>query len=118
MSSHRSVLKCQLRAALSLEIIYKHHQTDIKTLRKLFNDFAIPLSSARSFPPPPTVKSGGKNQIHLILEAGHGSIVEDDLVVQPNVHFRGEHGVPIGVGVLVKPDLIISGIKMDFLNFD
>ena len=41
---------------------------------------------SESPPPPPAVKGCWKDKIQLILEVGHGAIIEDDLVIQPDIH--------------------------------
>jgi hypothetical protein len=78
-------------------------------------------STARvsEFPPPHSAVEGDwKNKIQLILEVGHGVIIEDDLVIQPDIHLRGIAGFPVEFSVSEIPDLIIGGVQMSFLNFD
>jgi len=64
----------------------------------------------------PAVEDSRKYQIYLVLEAGHGMVVENDLVVPSNIHFGSETGIPIEIGVLVVSDFIIGTVYGGFFD--
>lgn len=76
------------------------------------------LSFSRSLPSPLALKGDRKYQVHLIIEARHGVVIEDNLVVRPGIHLGGETELPVEIGVSEVSDFIIDTVYVDFLNLD
>jgi hypothetical protein len=65
-----------------------------------------------------TVEGSGKDQVNLVLKAGHGMTVQDDLVVQANIHLGGKTDFPIKPGLAVIFDFVIRFVYTDPLDSD